>query len=48
MYIDGKEITISKSVGEISLKIEDSLDIITINMTKEEAIRFIKTLQLVV
>lgn len=45
MYIDGKEITISKSVGEISLRIEDY---ITINMTKEEAIALIKTLQLAV
>ena len=45
LYIDGNNIEISKSAeDEISLHIENSLDNITINMTKEEVKILIRVL----
>ena len=43
--IDENDITISRSSEEISLRIENSLDCLTINMTDEEAKKLICALQ---
>ena len=45
LYIDDNDITISRAWDEISLKIENSVDNLTINMTENEAKEFLHALQ---